>query len=394
MVKDLSFSDYANLLQQTTLRQRIKIEILRLVDFSIDYEITGDVINDSTATETFALKNGARRTVTFNLQNASLTEGAGNYVPDIRNNYLAPRTPFRLFLGLADEDENIYYVLQGVFLLQDPIVISNYAESIVTITGIDSFGLYDGTLGGETEATYVIPVGTNLYTAVAGVLNVQKYPYAPLLDPQFMTVVTPYTITYATGSNLGDILVELAGINSANIFCDIQGRFVYEEDTSDLTKGSIWDFSTEENTYQGATNTYMYSLLFNSVVVIGANINNVDGDTYTATATNTDLTSNTSVGNLGYTRTKTVTDNTIATNADCLNRANYELKKSIGQECDITIPCIPVYHLDVDQVITITDPSLNYNMERFLITGFTLPFNFGGQMSITAVSAIDIIFSS
>jgi len=393
MTNDLTFNDYTNLLNNNIVRPRVKIEMLRFADFSVETEITGDLINDSNASLTVTRNNGIRRVVQFNMQNPIINNIAKN-VPDMDNNFLSPRTPFRLWLGLADDNNDTYFISQGIYLLSTPVVVSNFAESTLTINGVDSFSLYDGTLGGELSSTYTIAVGTNLYVAVTDILEKQNYPLLPILDPTYMTTVMPYTITTTSGNKLGDVLVELAGMVSANCYFDINGYFVFAADTLDEIKASLWDFSAGDFSYEGATNTYNYPNLFNSVVVLGSNINSMDGVTYTATVTNTNLSSSTSVGNLGYTRTNYITNNLIPSNAQCLQLANYELKRAIAEECDIAILCVPVYHLDVDCVITLTDPLLNYTLERFLINSYTIPFNTGGQMSINAVSAIDIAYTN
>jgi hypothetical protein len=393
MTNDLTFNDYTNLLNGNIFRQRVKVEMLRFADFSVETEITGDLINDSNSSLTVTRNNGIRRVVQFNMQNPIINNVAKN-VPDMKNNFLSPRTPFRLWLGLADDNDNTYFISQGIYLLSTPVVVSNFAEGTLTINGVDPFSLYDGTLGGELSNTYTIAAGINLYVAINDVLTEQNYPLSPILDSQFLTQVLPYTITTTSGNKLGDILVELAGMVSANCYFDINGRFVFAGDTQDEIKASLWDFSTNEFSYEGATNTYNYPNLYNSIVVIGSNINSLNNVTYTATATNTNLASSTSVKNLGYTRTNLITDNLIPNNTQCLWRANYELKRAIAEECDIAILCVPVYHLDVDCVITLTDPLLNYTLERFLINSYTIPFNTGGQMSINAVSAVDIAYTN
>ena len=392
-VKKLDFNDYEYLLKNPPYRQRVKIEILRYSDFSVESNIEGNLVNDSTNSLSVVRKNGIRRTVTFSLCNI-MVNGVANNVPDIKNNFLSPRTIFKLFLGLADEDENIYFIPQGVFLLEKPDAISNFAQSQITINGIDLFALYDGSLGGEVGNTITIPSGTNIYDALILTLAKQKYPYSPILDSQYTNTKTPYIITIASGGLLSDILIQLAKAVSANIFFDINGRFVFSGDVLDSVKAPLWDFNTDDFIYQGATNTYNYANLYNEVIVQGSNINDVEGQVYAAMVKNTNMSSSTSEGNLGYRRMKFISDTNITSNDLCTKRANYELKRCIAEECDIALLCVPMYHLDVDSVITLTDPSINLKNERFLINSYTLPFNTGGQMSITAVSACDLEYTS
>lgn len=386
----LTFSDYLTLLSKGIYRQRIKLQILHYSDLSIQYEIVGDIVENSGSLNV-ERKNGIRRTMSCSLINHTVYN-VGKYVPDIVNGVLSPRQPIKLYLGLADENGNEYYISQGVFFLTDPIVTSNFAESVVDLDLSDAFSMFDGTIGGELTKTYIIPLNSNIYNVINSILQTENYyPLPCILDSQYSSQTTPYTITKEAGSGTyGDILNELALMLSANLFFNTEGQLVFQQDYNDGIKGSVFDFTTANAQYLGATNKYDYTKFYNSILVVGQNVNGV---IYSAEVTNTNLMSPTSVNNIGFKRQKRIEDPNINSTQLCIDRANFELKRAIAIQNEVSISSIPLYHLDVDQVITLTDENLGFNKERFLINGFTIPFDVGGKMTINCVRAIDLPYN-
>lgn len=386
----LSYQNYIDLMKSGIYRQKIKIEVLRKEDFSVFSTITGDIVNGSGSLNC-ERKNGMRRTCNFSLINSCISYN-GKYIPNIDKNILPPRQPFKLWLGVFDEFNNEYWTSQGIFFLEDPQVTSNFSESIVDINCIDAFGLFDGTLGGEVNNTYIIPLNSNIHNVLKSILNLQNYPLPPILDSQYNSEVTPYTITKQAGEGtLADIMIELATMLSANIFFNQDGNLVFEKDYNDDIKSSLFEFTTEEAIYQGATNTTKYSELYNSILVIGSNVNSLG--TFIGEATNINLLSSTSVNNLGFKRQKLINNSLVYSNDLALQLANYLLKRTISVQNEISINSVPLYHLDVDNIITTTDKNnLNLDKKRYLITGYTIPFQIGSKMTIKAVDSVDLEF--
>ena len=67
------------------------------------------------------------------------------------------------------------------------------------------------------------------------------------------------------------------------------------------------------------------------------------------------LSSPTSINNIGFKRQKRIEDSNISSDALCVDRCNYELKKLVSLQNEVSISCIPfLYFLDIDNIITIT----------------------------------------
>jgi len=385
----LTFNDYISLIQSGIYRQKIKIEILRLEDLSVVNEIESDLAQSGSLN--IQRKNGQRRTASFTLINSTITLN-GKYVPNIDNEILPPRQPFKIYLGLANSDGEVYWIPQGVFVLQDPVVSSNFSESLVEINVCDLFGLYDGTVGGELSYTYIIPLSTNVFQVLKDTLALNGYYLPPLFQSSLLAEVTPYTITKEAGSsNIGEIITDLATMLSCNVFFNTDGRLEFYRDVDDNIKPSIYDFTTGEVQYMGAKQTFNYSKLYNACLVVGSNVN---GTTYYYEAVNTNLQSSTSVSNLGYKRTYRHEDNNIDSTTKCQLLAEYLLKRLISTQSEVAITSIPMYHLDVDSMCTLTDiNNLSLNKKRLLITAYSIPFKIGETMSLTVVDAVDLPYT-
>lgn len=388
----LTFSDYLNLIDNGIYRQRIKLQLLRYSDLSVYQEITGDIINGSGQLN-IERKNGIRRSCSVSIVNSTIDQ-KGKYIPDVKNNILPPRQPIKLWLGLADEYGEEFYLPQGIFFLADPTLTSNFSESIITLDMVDAFGLFDNTLNGSLNYTYIIPLGMNVYEVINSILQTENYyPLPCILDSQYASQTTPYTLTKEAGSGtFGDILNELALMVSGNLYFNKNGSLVLEKDINDAEKGSVYDFTTATAQYLGSTNKYDYTKFYNSILVIGQNVNS--GLVYSAESTDTNLMSPTSVNNIGFKRQNRIEDSNIYTTELCQIRSDYELKRALAIQNEVSIASIPLHFLDVDQVITLTDENLGYNRERFLINSIQIPFSTGAKTTINCVRAIDLPYNN
>jgi hypothetical protein len=380
-----TISDYYAKLRTRYRKPKIKVELLHREDESVYQSITSDLINASGSLR-ISNVNGLRRYLDLTLKNTG-----GDYLPDIDGLWLGGK--IKLWLGEEINGED-YWIPQGVFVLNNPDAESYIGSKVLRIKAIDKFGMLDGTVGGELNSTYIVPVSSNIYTVLRELLNgtsTNDLPTdirSPVLDQIYASEVTPYTLRKEVEDVLGNVIIELQGMLSANVFYNVNGEMVFERDSDDSTKGSLWDFSTEEFNYLGATRTYKFNEVYNAVRVIG---DNVDGDIALYEAQNINLVSPTSIQNLGYQRTFIINDPIINTDALAEDRANYELKRKTALYSDISLTVIPMYHLDVDNVITLTDASLGLNRDRFLINDITIPLTIGGQMTIQASKTEELV---
>jgi hypothetical protein len=178
---------------------------------------------------------------------------------------------------------------------------------------------------------------------------------------------------------------------SAYVYYDVEGRLNFVPgNVLDNTKPSNWDFTTDEVNYGGSTYAQEFAKVYNACLVIGDNIN---GATVEYKTKNENLLSNTSIPNLGFERTKVITDNLLNTVSLAEQRSSYELRQIMRVLSSVNLTAIPMYHLEPDGVITLTDiKNLNLSKERFIINGFSIPLKIGSTMTIDAAKTAELLF--
>jgi hypothetical protein len=384
----VDFQRYLHVLKNDKIRKpKIRVEFLRYEDETVRETITGYVLNNS-GSISISNKNGQRRSASFTLTNIE-----GQFTPNPDGVWI--RQKIRIWTGLEIDGED-YMFKQGVFVIEDPTAVSKGSNKTITISASDKFSLADGSIGGETEGIYEIPQGSLITTAIKAILNpsddikreVFYDPILPIIGVEFEGMTTPYTITISSGEAVGEMLMQIAHMVSANIFYNVDGQLVFESDTDDNIKGSQFDFEDGDIVYMGTSQKFLNSKVYNSVLVIGSNVN---GGIVSSYLENNNPLSETSIENLGFKRTLKVEDQNIWTEELASLRAIYELKRVINLQSEHSLECVPMYHLDADQVLTITDENLRIFRRRYLINSINLPLGTSGTMSINCSESIDLL---
>lgn len=221
-------------------------------------------------------------------------------------------------------------------------------------------------------------------------------PLPPLLSPHFLTktdssgnnvIECPYTATVERGQTYADILLEYATILCANIYYDVNGRLVLEpmidtaDDITDTNKEILWDYTVDEKTFLGLTQTYNFDKVYNDFIVLG-NITN--GYQFKGRVQNRNPLSNTCVQKIGLKTKEPIEDNQYVSDEQCVELAKYHAKTDTILQKSGDISSVVLYHLDVNKLVTISTPNNNMSKELFLITGFSLSTS--GTMTLTVVS--------
>lgn len=373
-----NFQDYINVIKTGMVKPRIKIEWLRK-DETVESVIVEDVLDGSL---TINRNNGVRRTMTFTIQNSP------SLIPNIFGVWIDKR--LRLSLGVVCDDGEDYFIPQGVFILSDPSYVSMPNGSTVTLNCNDKFTKLNGEDGGILLDVYQINSGTPVTSSIQTLLTTFEDVIPPIIQPNNQTF--PYQIIKQQGDNVGDLLKEIANFMSYNCYYDELGRMIFAEDMSDDIKSSLWDFNSEDDkfSYLGSTLNYEFSACRNTVRVIG---NNILGVPVQALAQDVDLSSDTNIYVIGVRPAEPVINSILQTQGQCQLLADYMLKRLKAVNQSVSISSIPMYHLDVDSVITITDELHNLNKNRFLITNINIPLGLFGEMKITAVKTDEVDFT-
>ena len=363
----VTFQDYINALKSNIREPIVKVELLNADEQVIDiWDV--DIISGNIQLES---GSGSTRSCNLLMQNTH-----GLYIP-IPEEQLWINTKIRLWSGLRIDGED-YFISRGIFVIGDPEINSLMAEKTANLSFYDKWALLDGTLGGELDSEYIIPVGTNIETAVRAIFTSAGDVKNPIITAT--DIATPYTLVGEIGGTLSDLLVRLSEMISWEVFYDSNGYGRFQP-PADLKKtGSSWDFSENEVNYLGGQHRYDYSKVRNAVRIVG---DNVLGQLFSGTAEDNNLTSPTRIELIGR-RQKIIVDDLIFSNDLCQARANYELRNSIALFESANFSSIPIDILSGGSIVTITDTSAGFNGERFLINSINFPLLNEERMSINA----------
>lgn len=348
-------------------------------DETIDYEIPSKdiILNSGNYTENY--QNGQRKSVNINLINTD-----GRYTPSINTIWVHNR--FRFDVGL-EADGVTYWFPRGIYILGNPQDTHQISDKQVSLTLVDKFALLEGKAG-TLEATYEIPVDSDIEQAIMGILTLDNgagYPIdlKPIIyDDAFKGLKMPYTLSKDAGSTLGEMILEIATILNAECYYNSQGNLCFisiNETTLDTQKASLWDYEEGDRNYLGATASYDFENAVNEVHVVGDNVNN---EIFSAMARNDNPTSPLCVQRVGR-RISYINDSSIYSDDLAQQRANYELRKVSILKTTMTLSVAYNPLLFVNNLITIVDEHYKLNRARFLIQSISFTIGEGNAMSIS-----------
>lgn len=220
--------------------------------------------------------------------------------------------------------------------------------------------------------------------------NITELPetYEPMIIKQSI-FLNPYTMTTETGKTLADMVLEYATILFADVYYDENGylRFVArdrtKQDQSVYNKEIVWHFTVEEKELLGLELTNAFDKVYNDIIVLGQIIG---GKQMKARIQNQDPSSDTNVEKIGIKTKPPYESDQYYSNQLCLELAGYYAQIDMAMDRTGTVKALPIYHMDVNKLITLSTPNNKMKREEFLVTGYTLPLNPIGQMSLNVTN--------
>lgn len=387
--KYCSFYFIKKLMQRNTIYPRFRIFVCNHDD-STRYEIPNeDIVLGGSYSENY--QNGQRRTLSF-----SLINNDGKYTPNIDGIWVNTRISLEVGLKLPDVN-GILWFKKGVYVVTKADPSHDSKNKTVSIECSDKFQIFEGKKGTLTE-TIEIPPDMEIEDVINDILAINGgggYPLdsRPILyHSSFKGRKTPLTISGSSGSNWGNILIQLAEVLSAEIFYNAEGRLTLvpmTEVTSDGDKPVIFDFIDTNGDFQNDNFTMDMSSFVNKVVVIGANIN---GHTVMAEAVNDDPASPLCYQRIGYRIAAPINDSNITNDTLAQERADYELRKVLIAKSSLSSSVFFNPILTVNNMITYTDDFFSLKRERFIIQSISFSLDYNGLMSISCSNIKNLPF--
>ena len=405
------YSEYLYTLK-TNYRPAIKIEWVNN-DGSSYGEITNSYV-DMSGTVSVSMENGTRRTADIELDNSN-----GEFSVDVYNLWYGKMV--KLWMGVYLSDGSPYYFPQGVFYVNSVEESNTPLQRTVSLHLIDKWCFLDGTMWGNLDGIYIVPIGSNIYDALTKLLKTSRFtgenvdeagepqtnavdPIMPNLSSYYLTktykdgettynaIDTPYEIRMEYGKTYADILLEFATILGAYIYYDVDGRLTIEptqDDIVDSSKPILWTFTPNEQEFLSEDSSHDFGTFYNDIIVIGYTTN---GKQAKGRAQNKNTASPTSIPIVGIKTYPPYEDAAYYTDEQCNELAEYYLKRQTIKQRSVQISSAPMFHLRENRLIECVRP---YTMEKeaLLISGYDLPIGTTGTMSITATSVNEFSFS-
>lgn len=437
----MSFQKYLDVVSGN-FRKAVKVEWLN-PDETVAFEFT-DSLYDINVDLSVNYQNGSRRTCTLTLNNDR------NQFPINFNNIWFGQK-FKLWMGIYIDDKTPYFFPQGVFYVSNPNKAYQPSTRTIRINGVDKWACLDGTLGGKLHGTYQTNIGNDLIEATRKLLKISRFdsnfsetddaskmidPIPPLISSYFLTKTTyvlttdtskvsgktyytydkntqkyteytgtsvegkytkeyvkkcPYTAKVERGKTYADVLSEYATILCAHIYYDVDGRLTIEpmtdeaDDITDTNKEVVWNFTVEEKQMLGLDQVYNFDKVHNDIIVLG---NIVNGYQFKARVQNLNPISDTCVQKIGLKTKEPIEDNQYYSDDQCKELAIYHAKIDTILQKSGSISSTPLYHLDVNKIVTISTPCNNMSKEMYLISGYTLSSSNSMSINVASVNIL------
>lgn len=372
---------------------KVKLDLLNYEEFKIG-ELEGKLINGSYAID----RNSASR----RMCNITFVLDSPNFIPN-QNSYIWLNKKFRLFIGIQDIITNEFiWFNKGIFLMNKPELSLSDSASEITIQGLDKMCLYDGTLAGtfshpyklsNIESTEIIDEGLETEETIITYRTINDGIYGTLyaygerkfkmddfkINDEFVTM--PYSIEKNAGDNVFNVIKELAELymDWSEIFFDTDGFFVFEKNKERTNDPIIWNFDEVDFTLN-YKNSPDFENIKNHIQIWGR----LTDDKYQVMATlkNEDLENPYSIPNIGE-KIFAYSNDKIFTDEQAVLRAEYELQKHSNLKETINLSCVPIYLLDVNNLIYINQPKIGI-VGTYLINQVNCNLGPEGTMDITA----------
>lgn len=432
-------SQYVNVLKNNYIsRYLIRIELLTYRETPIG-EITKDLSIDTQGQININYKQLTRRSCSLTVANVD-----NKYVPS-PDNLIWYNRKFKLWIGIMDYYNNIYWWSQGVF-----IAVSATANAhTVSIEAVDKGGALDGTLKTNmAEVQYILKSGSTITDIVRDMLalnmgagvhmfNSKAYagmsmpidPTEPLIDLQYNKKIIKADISVDANNYLGKLLTDMADNYGADVYYDTNGHLrlaaladVFLNDGYKY-KAHQWDFTNLSSSFSEPN--YQYSFEGCNAVTVYTNLSSdtqaliaaqeenkadeaaeeqedysptssIDTDdpigvqNLSYTAYNLNPQSPLRVGAVGLRRMENkeidFIDTTLSDMQDrCKQYAIMLLHRQSMIGMNLTFKCPIIPHLDVNQTIGITDEYQGIEAQTFVIQSISVPLG-AGSMSVTATN--------
>ena len=295
----------------------------------------------------------------------------------------------RVYQGIVDlthyPREAVNFLLGTFWIDESALSISENSRSI-SITLSDKMNKWDG-LGLENQLKK--EHRTPMSEAMRGIMELIGETDFGYMYSSNEKEVMPYDYKKEVGTDIMDIIEDFRDMYM-DFICgyNVLGQFEYrkiEMQKKDESRQVKWDFDStivdRADLTLSFSEAYNLKDVKNRVVIVGSTSTKT-GYTPQGSVKVTDASNVFNVDAIG-TRTKVIKNSDLTNDLQCVSQARYEIWKSAHFQEKVTIETIPVYPLQPNDLITITNP-VTKKSYRYMIDTISTDLGVDGRMSIDA----------
>ena len=299
---------------------------------------------------------------------------------------------FRVETGIRNlKTDEIVWFDKGIFAINNPSVAYDVSTKKLSLEGLDLMSTMDGTLGGTLGNITRIPKESSIEDAIRlCVHQLGKIPNSQIYIEQNALPI-PFDLEKSETDTVYSLLDEIKSLYMDwEMFFDVRGRFVYQKIKNRNVVNPNPNFSNdvvvfkflEQHDLAVSYNlNYQFSHVKNKIVVWGRMLDS--GIQIHHEMENTNPDSPFSVNkNLGI-RLLTVMDDKIQTLEQATQRARFEFYKHNNMLETVSVECVPLYFLSVNQLIEFDKTDIGLK-GKYLIDSISIPLGHSGNMSVSA----------
>lgn len=356
-------------------------------DESISYEISQDVIS---ANLNITYQSGMRRTLDMVVSNA---DGYWEYGA---RKTLYEGMLFRLDCG-AVINNTLYWQQQGVFILQEPSFSIDSSDNKINLTLCDKWGLWDGSVYGNTQLKTIVPQG-ELMRGVFDIFLHEDNGLGDMWDirqcrfnSDYWNQNTYYTIKQDAGQTKSEIMLDLAKTISSDVYYSPNGHCVLENNILDFINNNfsvVWRFEEGDIDCSAPTLKYNRNNYHNKIIVKG---NIVNGYQFSATTENKNKKSLYNVYDFPI-MPKVIENSKLYSDNLCLEQSMKEMVDQSRGLLNVTMTTGYLPFLDVNMGLFLNFPSLGVNNQTYIIDSISYDIGTECTMNLSLSSNYDVTF--
>lgn len=296
-------------------------------------------------------------------------------------------------------DNILYWSSQGIFLVKEPTFNGDISSRKIELSLCDKWGLWDGSVFGNTELKTIIPAGVPINQVFNTIVhednNVNPNTMWDTKDILFDTSCsghdTYYTIRQDAGKQKSELLLDMGKTIAADISYDTNGYMRLKSSVLDFKNANyppIWRFEEGDIDCTLPSLKYNKSKYYNKIITKGAILN---GYQFTATIENTNKKS---IYNIYDTPVapKVISNSKLFSDQLCLEQCMYEMVQQSRGLMSASMSCTFLPFLDIDKMIYLHFPSLGLDNQEFIIDGISFNLGTDCKMNLKMTSNNEVIF--